>query len=150
MIFGVHEKVRAKFKIRRIFLHKIQNTIKEKMNIDKENAPQQVTADKPQLPVKQKKEVKKVQKEEKKVKKVKDEDKTDWTPALEELLVRLYKKQVVALGKGAPDNGCLKTQSWNKIHEEFTKKSGKNWGKSVLTSKMTQLKTQYVMFRDLK
>jgi hypothetical protein len=115
--------------------------------MNKENAPQQVKAT-DKLSLTKTKNANKG--EDKKEKKVKDEDKTDWTPALEELLLGIYSKEIISLGKGAPDGGCLKTQSWNKVWQAFIQKSGKTWAKSVLTSKMAGMKTQYVIFSTLK
>jgi hypothetical protein len=53
--------------------------------------------------------------------KLKKKQETDWTPALERLLVELYTQQIRALDNsapdnGAPDNGQLQTQGWTKLH----------------------------------
>ena len=89
--------------------------------------------------------------DKKKEKKQEDFDKVDWKdPQYDGMLVNEYATEVTSLGKGAPDNGQLKTQSWNKVHKKFGNVSGKNWPKSVLHSRISALKSQYSTMKALK
>jgi hypothetical protein len=77
-------------------------------------------------------------------------DKTDWNDEEKKHLVVAYAQELAKLGKGAPDNGMLKTSSWTNVQNVFRRKSGKNYHKTVLHSMIAGQKKAYKTMHALR
>ena len=77
-------------------------------------------------------------------------DKTEWNDEEKKHLIDAYAQELAKLGKGAPDNGMLKTSSWTTVQNVFRRKSGKNYHKTVLHSMIAGQKKAYKTMHALR